>query len=228
MRVGLVSDLHEHFPDLNHVNLDGLIIAGDISFKPYMDVRAEQEMWRTKFIPWLQKLNISNIYITLGNHDCFPYIQPTQAIQLCERASYKNSINLYQLGHGKILDKYVGYCPFSLAFCDWVYNAEEKKLWEMFKYLGKCNIIVSHGPPYGYGDSGDKYNNLGSKALLRYIEDYEPEYVFCGHLHSGRGIYKYNYTTIVNCAFTNENYNPINKIFVWDTDCNTILEESII
>lgn len=225
MRVGLISDMHEHFPNLNNLGLDGLIIAGDIAFKPYGDIRAERDMWQRKLIPWLADLDINHILVCPGNHDWFPYLFPVPAFNLCRSISRGDKqVNLYGLDITHEFDRSIGWLPFSLAFCDWVFNAEERKLGKMLDYIGKVDVLVSHGPVYGFGDT-DKNGVHGSKGLLRFVEDYSPKFVFCGHIHSGRGIYKYNNTTIVNCAFTNDNYNAVNKIYVWCTDTDVITEE---
>lgn len=227
MRVGLVSDLHEHFPDLNHMNLDGLIIAGDISFKPYMDVRLEREMWNNKFVPWLGKQNIDYINVMPGNHDWFPYLMPHLAQEMCNSVSHMTKrVTFHNYGRAGNFYRDIGYIPFSLAFCDWAYQATEIQMKNLLAQLGYVNVLVSHGPVYGYGDT-DKNGSHGSIQLLKYIEDVHPNFIFCGHIHSGRGIYKHNYTTIVNCAMTDDFYRPLKKLYVWCTDTDVITEEEL-
>lgn len=227
MRVGLVSDLHEHFSDLNHMNLDGLIIAGDISFKPYMDVRAERDMWQNKFIPWLGKQNLRFINVMPGNHDWFPYLMPQFAKELCHSVSHMTKhVYFNNFGRMDTYDRDIGYIPFSLAFCDWAYQATEVQMRNLLNLLGKTDIIVSHGPVKGYGDT-DKNGSHGSTSLLKYIEDKNPKFIFCGHIHSGRGIYRHEFTTIVNCAMTDDYYHPLKKLYIWCTDTDVITEEEL-
>lgn len=48
-------------------------------------------------------------------------------------------------------------------------------------------IFVSHNPPYG--TKCDKIKNgshVGSKAVLEFIQDYQPDFCICGHIHESR------------------------------------------
>lgn len=49
-------------------------------------------------------------------------------------------------------------------------------------------ILVSHAPPYG--TVADQINNgmhVGSKAIREFIEKYQPDFCFTGHIHEARG-----------------------------------------
>lgn len=222
-----MADLHENFPDLNHMNLDGLIIAGDISFKPYMDIRAEQDMWRNKFVPWLSSLKLRHIHVMPGNHDWFPYLKPNDCYRLLQSLSHiTKDVVFHNYGYADTFDRDTGYIPFSLAFCDWAYQATEAQMKNLLNQLGKVDVVVSHGPVYGYGDT-DKNGSHGSMSLLKYLEEAKPKFLFHGHIHSGRGIYRYDYTTIVNCAMTDDFYRPVKKLYVWCTDTDVITEEEL-
>lgn len=81
-----------------------------------------------------------------------------------------------------------------------------KKILKRFK---KLDILVCHAPPYGYLDKvTSKYNppknwigkHAGSKVILDYIKKYQPKYVFCGHIHEGKGKAKIGKTTLINAG----------------------------
>jgi Icc-related predicted phosphoesterase len=86
----------------------------------------------------------------------------------------------------------------------------------------ETDIIVSHQPPFGYGDKVlDRYTlsekdivndgHVGSKELLATIERVRPKAVICGHIHSGYGSYRFNDTMIYNVALVDESYQLTNQ-----------------
>ena len=79
------------------------------------------------------------------------------------------------------------------------------------KRYDDTDIIVSHQPPYGYGDQlsassqgPSKSERLGSMELLATLDRIKPKAVVCGHFHSGRGTYSRGNTAIYNVAVAHE------------------------
>jgi len=67
------------------------------------------------------------------------------------------------------------------------------------------DILVCHQPPHGYldkvGAPAPKHwrgKHAGSKVILDYIKRIPPQYVFCGHIHEGKGMKKLGITEIYN------------------------------
>lgn len=68
------------------------------------------------------------------------------------------------------------------------------------------DILVCHQPPYGILDqSNARYipkhwrgKHAGSKVILDYIKKKQPRYVFCGHIHEGKGYKKIGKTEVYN------------------------------
>ncbi|MEM4230296.1 MAG: metallophosphoesterase [Candidatus Pacearchaeota archaeon] len=81
-----------------------------------------------------------------------------------------------------------------------------KKILEKF---GEIDILICHQPPYGILDkinfpSAPKHwqgKHAGSKVILKYIKKYQPRYVFCGHIHEGKGKAKIGDTEIYNLGY---------------------------
>jgi Icc-related predicted phosphoesterase len=48
------------------------------------------------------------------------------------------------------------------------------------------HIFICHAPLYGQTDKAD-YAHTGSEALLRYVKEKQPRYVYHGHVHSAIG-----------------------------------------
>lgn len=78
-----------------------------------------------------------------------------------------------------------------------------KKVLENFKHL---DVLICHQPPYGFLDKVDNKfapknwsgKHAGSKIILDYIKKYQPKYVFCGHIHEGKGKTNIGKTEIYN------------------------------
>ena len=73
--------------------------------------------------------------------------------------------------------------------------------WKLWR-LGGVDIVVTHAPPEGLGDSDDPAH-WGFTALRELLDKYHPKYLVHGHVHMSYGhdiprILEYNGTTIVN------------------------------
>ena len=76
-----------------------------------------------------------------------------------------------------------------------------KLKWKLWR-LGGVDIVVTHAPPEGLGDSDDPAH-WGFAALRELLDKYHPKYLVHGHVHMSYGhdiprTLEYNGTTIVN------------------------------
>ncbi len=82
------------------------------------------------------------------------------------------------------------------------------------------DILVSHQPPYGYGDhvpiAGGRVDHLGSRELLAAIRRVKPRLVICGHVHEAHGRSEFNGTLIYNVAIDDEQYRVVHEPTVID------------
>jgi uncharacterized protein len=62
----------------------------------------------------------------------------------------------------------------------------------------KCKIIVVHQPPQGAQDRLYNGESSGSVCLRRFIEEYQPDILLCGHIHEDRGECSVGSTRIIN------------------------------
>jgi Icc-related predicted phosphoesterase len=67
---------------------------------------------------------------------------------------------------------------------------------EVYPILARCHqkiaraktrIILSHQPPRGAQDTLYSGESSGSLGLRRFLEDFEPHLILCGHIHEARG-----------------------------------------
>jgi Icc-related predicted phosphoesterase len=206
-RLVCTADLHEHLPDVPECDL--LLIAGDISFSAKHDLAAKHAFLEGPFAEWLARVPARETVLVAGNHDrsieawgapelpCH-YLQD-EAIELC-------GLRLWGT-------------PWQPWFFDWAFNAPreggEAFLAERFAPIpGDTDVLICHGPPRGYGDRnpGPDQPHLGSAALLETIERVQPRLLLCGHIHSGFGRYRHGATEIVNAAYVDNDYRPVNQL----------------
>ena len=56
-----------------------------------------------------------------------------------------------------------------------------RRRWQIAKY-GGVDIVVTHAPPRGVGDSDD-HAHMGFESFLELIDRYRPKYLLHGHVH---------------------------------------------
>ena len=93
-------------------------------------------------------------------------------------------------------------------FRDCMANAKKEtlKAKRVLRWFGSLDILVCHQPPYGVLDKvSAKFapkqwqgKQAGSKAILDYVVRKQPRYVFCGHIHEGKGMEKVGDTEVYN------------------------------
>lgn len=84
-----------------------------------------------------------------------------------------------------------------------------RKILTRFKNL---DILVCHQPPYKildkvtakYAPKHWKGKHAGSKIILNYIKKKQPRYVFCAHIHEGKGKRKIGKTQIYNVGYNGD------------------------
>ncbi len=210
MKFCCISDLHGHLPKLDHLDFDCLLIAGDIvpldSHSPL-----KSAIWlNTKFKKWLKSINRPIVGVA-GNHDFvlekgkhlidndLPWVYLEDSLTII------NGLKIYG-------------SPWQPRFFDWAFNLDEidlERKWS--KIPDDTNILLLHGPPYGYGDfSYYEYVHTGSPSLTRRIQEVKPKLVVSGHIHAGYGTYNIKETVVINASHVDEHYEPVNPPIIID------------
>jgi Icc-related predicted phosphoesterase len=206
MKVVAISDLHGFLPKTPECDL--LLIAGDIC--PYWDHRIPfQAQWlNTVFRHWLQDQPAKHVVAVFGNHDLVgqeaPNLVPKLKWHLLQdQLVVIDGVRIYGL-------------PWQRTFSNgWAFNLDEPELDKKYEAIPECDIIVSHGPPFGFGDNVPGSvtrlpEQLGSKAFRKRIMGLPSmKLVVFGHIHEGRGVNSIGQTAIANVTHVDENYNPI-------------------
>jgi len=109
--------------------------------------------------------------------------------------------------------------PWSPRFCDWAFNADRgEEICEIWKRIPtNTDVLVTHGPPIGYGDECFNGFRAGCVDLLREIETrVRPRVHVYGHVHEGYGVRTNGETLFINASTCTLRYRPTNAPVIVD------------
>jgi Icc-related predicted phosphoesterase len=206
----MISDTHEQHDLVVIPKCDVLLHAGDITGRGALGKLSA-------FNTWIADLEDSEVvgeavYIA-GNHDLSLENNRETAESLLKAGTYLNNTMTKVGPPGE--QKTVYGIPQQPPYCDWAFNAEEEDMARLFNNIPSgVDILVTHGPPHGVLDQNSAGIHCGSHSLLRWIKDYKPRLVVCGHIHEGYGIALIGNTLVVNASTCTKSYRPNNQPIV--------------
>jgi len=221
MKIVAIADIHCQFDKITIPPCDLLINAGDLTWEGTLQQIAQ-------FNYWAGTLQHVKHFVTIaGNHDFLFQDQPSLARSLITNCDYIEDQTIIVNGI-----KIYG-APWTPRFHDWAFNADRgeviKKHWD--KIPEGIDILLTHGPAYGYGDkvirgSGERWEDgedfaigveyLGCKDLYDALVRVKPKYHIFGHIHQGFGIWRNDFTTFINASVCTKEYNPINPPIMFE------------
>lgn len=218
-KIVAISDQHGHLYPETLPEADLLLVAGDVapSWHGPRNPGKEQERqdeWMPEWLKWVQSQPVKTWLGVWGNHDYAT-----------------DKYHGFAEGLVSVQGVRIWCSPWSNEFCGWNWMQPPEKLAEYYAQIpDHVDIIMSHQPPYGYGDlleprmrRAGEDPHVGSKELLEVVERLEPEAVICGHIHSGHGQYCIDrhgvvVTTVYNVALVDEMYRPIYQPTVFEIE----------
>lgn len=203
VKVAATSDLHGHLEGLEQVvkdkGVDVLVIAGDIQpaeMAYHSNLALTGDWFRSGFFRLVKSLDCEVVAIP-GNHDFFL----RHLIGEMEKDRQRTSARFCVPGNFHLLcDSGIRICGLDFYGTPWVptingcwcYEVGERKLAQKFDMIPKgMDVLITHTPPkFAMLDVSLEYDpegisHFGSDALLGAIQEKQPRYCICGHIHSG-------------------------------------------
>lgn len=221
MKIVAISDTHGFLPPLEAIpECDLLLHAGDVCpdfHQTRYGSRAEtfdrgeqrQKRWLdTELRPWLEDVlenRAKRVVAIAGNHDFVfehPFLIPDLPwTYLRDETAIVDGLRIYGT-------------PWVPKLNRWAFYASDEALEARADSIPPCDILLSHGPPFGLTDKVvPKFGgaHVGDVALLSAIQATRPKAVVCGHIHEGYGVEYMEHsdrsqTAIYNVSYVDENY----------------------
>ncbi len=194
MKVLAVSDFHGSMEasrktasKAEKTHADVIVVSGDITH--FGSVQDAREL----LLP-LVKLQLP-VFFVPGNCDPPSLTEINMKNARCIHGSCETYDNAIFAG--------VGSCPITPFYTPFEVT-EESIMVLLNQSTMQCRprswlILVSHTPPKNTKlDAAFIGEHVGSSSVRKYIEDKQPDIVFCGHIHEARGIDHVGNTIVVN------------------------------
>lgn len=196
-RIVAMADTHNRHAGLAVPDGDVLIHAGDLTGRgslPELDQVAE----------WLRSLPHPHKVVVAGNHDFALQRNPVAA-----RALF-HGLTFLEDSEATLAGLRIWGSPWQPWFHDWAFNlrrgGEIDAKWRLIPE--GVDVLITHGPPLGFGDLVDRGEKVGCEDLLRHLERVKPRLHLFGHIHEDRGEWQYGPSRLVNCT-TSEGELPV-------------------
>lgn len=231
LRIVCISDTHGSHRGIRHLPPgDILIHAGDITSTGKYNQLEDFDLWM-KDLPYKHKIVIP------GNHDITLedgfyetegkrwHPRTAEDSEKC-KSLMRNSKNFTYLESASItVEGYKIYgSPHQPYYHGWAFNLhrgqECQQEWD--KIPEDTEILVTHGPPLGFGDEcknmfSPKGERAGCANLLKTIREVvKPKLHVFGHIHEDIGMWSDEQTVYIQAATCDLRYKPINPVLFYD------------
>lgn len=184
-----------------------LLHAGDFSYRGKKDEAVD-------FLTWFGKQDFAHKIFIAGNHDFFferapkaelDTLIPGSVTYLNDSGTTVNGIKIWG-------------SPVTPWYYNWAFNRrrgdEIRKHWEQIP--ADTDLLMTHGPAYGFLDTVINDQHVGCQDLLRTLLIIKPKVHLYGHIHESYGALKRSGIRLINASVVNEQYQLINRPFVFD------------
>ena len=184
-----------------------MIHAGDITYHG-----KKEEV--TDFLQWFHKQNFQYKIFIAGNHDF--YLEKINQADL-EKIIPEGIIYLKDSSTtiGKLT---IWGSPVTPWFYNWAFNRHRgeaiRKHWDLIP--AGTDLLITHGPVYGFHDMVINEQHVGCQDLLRTVLTLQPKVHVCGHIHESYGNTKRSGIRLINACLLNEHYELANKPIVFE------------
>ena len=207
LRLVVISDTHGLHKRIEIPPGDVLIHAGDLT-------RSGKPREIEKFDRFLGDLPHRYKVVIAGNHDFYFEHEPERARRLITNAIYLQDEGVEIEGV-----RFWG-SPWQPWFFDWAFNLQRgaplKEKWDLIP--AGTEVLITHGPPFGFGDMTTRGAAVGCQDLLQAIRRVRPRFHIFGHIHEGYGLWEEEGVTYLNASNCNFDYEPVNPPMVIDLE----------
>ena len=187
MRIVAVADTHLFTDDIQIPDGDVFVHAGDMCRGGDFDELDEAAAW-------IMSLPHRHKVIVAGNHDWLFVHDPPLARTLFADAFYLQDDEV-------VIDgiRFYG-SPWQPEFNDWAFNLPRgvpiAAVWR--KIPAGLDVLITHGPPEGFGDRSPVGGRAGCADLRRRIAEVTPRLHLFGHIHQDGGLWHDGSTVLAN------------------------------
>ena len=208
MKIVFISDTHNLHDQITVPDGDILIHAGDLTMAGTAEEINDAGRW-LRSLPHKYKIVIA------GNHDFLFEKNPGQAKNLLGR-----SVTYLQDNEIEIEGLRIWGSPWQPWFMNWAFGVPRGQLHKYWDLIPKeLDILVTHGPPYGFLDQASPYlksEHLGDEELLETLRQTALKIHVFGHIHGGFGASEFNGIKLYNASAVDEAYRPFSRAHIVD------------
>lgn len=189
MRLVALADTHGYHRALTVPDGDVLVHAGDLTLRgtrPQLEDVAD----------WLRALPHRHKVVVAGNHDFWLQGNRAGAREVFRGLHYLEDEEVTLDGV-----RFYG-SPWQPWFHDWAFNARRGAPIDVYwqRIPVGVDVLVTHGPPAGFGDRVFDGQRVGCEDLLRHLVRVRAKVHLFGHIHEDRGAWTHGATRVVNCT----------------------------
>lgn len=198
VRIVALADTHSRHDLLKVPDGDVLIHAGDLT-------RTGTLSQLTAVAAWMRELPHAEKILIAGNHD-FAFERDSQRA----RAVFEGMTYLEDAAHTTAHGLRVWGSPWQPEFYQWAFNlARGAPLDEKWQHIpAGLDVLVTHGPPYGYGDRVYGGARVGCEDLRRRCLEKKPRLHLYGHIHEDRGQWEEGGVRFINVTTADSELPP--------------------
>lgn len=221
MKLTFLSDTHTKHHLINLSGGDVLIHSGDFMNCGYK----KHEIMN--FLDWFTDQPYKHKVFIAGNHDRYFQMFPDEIQEILNNI-YGDMVTYLEDSGTEIDGVKLWGSPWQPEFFNWAYNLprngeELKEKWNLIPQ--ETDILITHGPPFGYLDKLiQNPQNLGCELLVEKVVSVKPKIHVFGHIHDGYGYVTNGDTHFINASSLNERYVYTNKPLdvVWSPETNEL------
>jgi len=208
-RVAAIADLHGHLPGLPPC--DVLLVGGDVCPVSNHGLDYQRRWLEGPFADWLGRAGAGTIVGIAGNHDFVAEADPELMRALPWTYLCDETIRVAELVvHGS---------PWIPTFRNWAFMRDDPELEAIWAQIpADVDVLLTHGPPLGYGDLMVDGRRGGSATLADRLPELEHLrlHVF-GHIHeAGGSLDRLGAAVVANVSHVDFEYRPARPATVFE------------